>query len=130
MRSVKLWLERLLVAALLIGGLSPLHGTVVPMAAGDERAAIDLSAYALPDGTLPILCLGLTEREGENDVPALAVECCAVCALASVAFAAPPLSAEMPSRSFGPTERLAVRERISSRPNAHPVRQRGPPPVG
>ncbi|MFN3262974.1 MAG: hypothetical protein ACE37J_20685 [Pikeienuella sp.] len=99
MRSFRVSRLRRIVALLL---------TVVTVAAGSAHAGHpeppgpDLSAYALPDGTLPVLCLS-----GEAEPELWRCELC----LQFVSVASPPRPWEP-----GPRLQRAARLRVSARP--------------
>ncbi len=112
----------LAIYALVMATVGLLHNQTPTRAASP---AIDLSVYALPDGTLPPLCLGDVDGDGG---PMAAPAGCAACLLTS----APGLP---PTSPILLADRLYVAERASAFRFAKPLdgravhitHQRGPP---
>ncbi|OXT01953.1 hypothetical protein B7H23_03155 [Notoacmeibacter marinus] len=84
----------LLLAAILVVGLG-FGSAVRASATADGRAqAVELANYALPDGTLPVICRG--GLAGDDDAPGHASQLhCFVCAFAKIA-GLPPMSGKAP----------------------------------
>ncbi|HSO46633.1 MAG TPA: hypothetical protein VLQ68_01760 [Rhizobiaceae bacterium] len=87
--------------------------------------AADLSAYALPDGSIPALCL--PGEDGGNDIAGDAG--CEFCRISSAVLLPAPPAFAWPAKVFG--------ERIASNTDATPARRsefgtrslRGPPSI-
>lgn len=107
---------------LLVVGLFAMAGTAVPRmhvhaASHVPAVTVDLSAYAMPDGTLPELCLGAGEADGG------APPHCFACRLVAMPGVLPAVAAfdrplaepmDMPAPRAG----VAPREPVAWRPDA------------
>lgn len=114
-------------AKLIIAGLYGLAMLLMPMAHRPVRqASPDLSAYALPDGTLPLLCSPTSRAPGAPSGRSIAF--CDACLLTSapglvvagLVFTPPPASPPLRLGLTIETRRIARRMVTAARPRAPP----------
>lgn len=115
----------MLLAAILVVGLG--FGSAVRASAlADNRAqSVEMAAYVLPDGSMPVICRG---GLSDDHAPSHAAELhCFVCAFAKIAGLPPAPDRPLAARSRALKPRLALEKSapVSSSPKAFFAR--GPP---
>lgn len=112
---------------LLIAALYGLAMLLVPLAHRPVRQSVpDLSAYALPDGSIPSLCDGAGKSDGKHPSTRSVCSACLLTTAPGLTVAGwsvtPPQA--MPPASIGPTithDRNEQRFATASRPRAPPT---------